>query len=227
VEGQDGGHSSPAACGDGRPLSPAWPAPHLTDRSVLGEAPPVSSDPRRLRGVFLTARNPFFLDKIKGTMIKEKPPQNTGFSPTPSKIVNGNVSFLKIWGVHHLPEVFLKAPPVPKIILAAILGIYWYLEESDKSIQYFEVCRKNKYKFLDLYQWLADNYRAKGFYDKANAVLEYCIENISDSARTHLNMARDYLAQAKLDSAFAEVDKAITRDPTFPCNSSYNARVLM
>jgi hypothetical protein len=40
-------------------------------------------------------------------MIKEKPPQNTGFSPTPSKIVNGNVSFLKIWGVHHLPEVFL------------------------------------------------------------------------------------------------------------------------
>jgi hypothetical protein len=56
-------------------------------------------------------------------MIKEKPPQNTGFPPTPSQIVNGNVSFLKIWGVHYLPEVFLKALPVPKIILSAILGL--------------------------------------------------------------------------------------------------------
>jgi len=40
-------------------------------------------------------------------------------------------------------------------------------------------------------------------------------------------LCNNYLAQAKLDSALAEVDKAITRDPTFPCNSSYNARVLM
>lgn len=55
-------------------------------------------------------------------MIKEKPPQNTGFSPTPSQIVSGNVSFLKIWRVHHVLEVFLKALPVPKIILSEILG---------------------------------------------------------------------------------------------------------
>jgi hypothetical protein len=57
-------------------------------------------------------------------MIKEKPPQNTGFSPTPSKIVNGNVSFLKIWRVHYLPDVSFGAPPVPKIILMAILGLF-------------------------------------------------------------------------------------------------------
>jgi tetratricopeptide (TPR) repeat protein len=105
--------------------------------------------------------------------------------------------------------------------------IYWYLEEWDKSIQYCEVCRKNKYKFLGLYEGLGDNYRAKGFYDKADEVLEYCIENISDSAAVHLLLSINYLAQAKLDSAFTEVDKAITRDPTFPYNSFFNARVLM
>jgi serine/threonine protein kinase/predicted Zn-dependent protease len=106
--------------------------------------------------------------------------------------------------------------------------IYMLLEEWDKSIQYFEVCRKNKYTFLAIYAHLADVYRAKGFYDKAGEVLEYCIENISDSARTHLYMAYNYyLAQAKLDSALAEVDKAITRDPTFPFNSFHYARILM
>ncbi len=105
--------------------------------------------------------------------------------------------------------------------------IYMGLEEWDKSIQYYEVCRKNKYKFLALYSYLADNYRAKGFYDKADEVLEYCIENISDSARTHLYMAENYLAQAKVDLALAEVDKAITRDPTFPGNSFRNAQILM
>jgi hypothetical protein len=115
VEGQDGGHASLAACGDGRPLSPAWPAPHLTDRSVLGEAPSVSSDPRRLRGVFLTARNPFFLDKIKRTMIKEKPPQNTGFSPTASQIANSTGSWMKILAFNHLSEITLKPFPFLKL----------------------------------------------------------------------------------------------------------------
>jgi len=105
--------------------------------------------------------------------------------------------------------------------------VYWSLEEWDKSIQYFEVCRKNKFTFIALYYYLADVYRAKGFYDKADEVLEYCIENISDSAAVHLLLSDNYLAQGKLDSAFTEIDKAITRDPTFPYNSSDNAQVLM
>jgi tetratricopeptide (TPR) repeat protein len=106
-------------------------------------------------------------------------------------------------------------------------SIYWNLEEWDKSIQYYEVCRKNKFTFLFLYGGLAIDYRAKGFYDKADEVLEYCLENISDSTATHLYTADNYLAQAKLDPALAEVDKAITRDPTFPLNSLHYARILM
>jgi serine/threonine protein kinase/Tfp pilus assembly protein PilF len=105
--------------------------------------------------------------------------------------------------------------------------IYMSLEEWDKSIQYYEVCRKNKFTFLFLYGGLAIDYRAKGFYDKADEVLEYCLENISDSTATHLYTADNYLAQAKLDSALAEIDKAITRDPTYPLNSFYYARNLM
>ncbi len=108
-----------------------------------------------------------------------------------------------------------------------LLSVYSTLEEWDKSIRYAEVCRRNKFSFLQLYRWLADYYRKEGFFDKADEVLEYCIENISDSARTHLFMSENYLAQAKLDSASAEIDKAITRDPTYLWNSFYNAGVLM
>ena len=108
-----------------------------------------------------------------------------------------------------------------------LLSVYSALEEWDKSIRYAEVCRRNKFSFLALYRWLADYYRKEGFFDKADEVLEYCIENISDSARTHLFMSENYLAQAKLDSASAEIDKAITRDPTYLWNSFYNAGVLM
>jgi len=97
----------------------------------------------------------------------------------------------------------------------------------DRSIQYDEVCRKNKFTFLSLYEGLAGNYRAKGLYDKADEVLKYCIENISDSAITHQYMVDNYLAQAKLDSALAEMDKSITRDPTDPYNSLENADILM
>jgi serine/threonine protein kinase/Tfp pilus assembly protein PilF len=106
-------------------------------------------------------------------------------------------------------------------------SIYSSLEEWDKSMRYLEVCRRNKFSFLVLYRWLADYYRKEGFFDKADEVLEYCIENISDSARTHLFMSENYLAQAKLDSAFTEIDKAITRDPTYLWNSFYIAGVLM
>jgi len=106
-------------------------------------------------------------------------------------------------------------------------AIYSDLEEWDRSIKYWEVCRKNKFQFLSLYYALADNYRAKGLYDKADEVLEYCLENISDSAITHLYMAYNYLTQAKLDSAITEVDKAITRDPTFRYNSYWNGLISM
>jgi len=106
-------------------------------------------------------------------------------------------------------------------------AIYSDLEEWDRSIKYWEVCRKNKFQFLSLYYALADNYRAKGLYDKADEVLEYCLENISDSAITHLYMAYNYFTQAKLDSAITEVDKAITRDPTFRYNSYWNGLISM
>jgi tetratricopeptide (TPR) repeat protein len=50
-------------------------------------------------------------------------------------------------------------------------------------------------------------------YDKAKEVLEYYLNNISDNAETHNQLALTYLCQKKYDLALVEVGKALSMDP--------------
>ncbi len=92
--------------------------------------------------------------------------------------------------------------------------LYWRLEEWDKAIERYEVCKKVKAVFTPSYGQLAVSYRAKGLYEKATEVLEFYLKNISDDASIHQELAHDYLLQGKYDLAQAEIDKAFTLDPT-------------
>jgi tetratricopeptide (TPR) repeat protein len=106
------------------------------------------------------------------------------------------------------------------------LGLLYYrLEEWDKAIERYEVCRKTKAIFTPSYGALADLYRAKGLNEKATEVLEFYLKNVSDDASIHQEFAHDYLHQGKYDLASAEIDKALTFDPTQFFNFHYRGLI--
>jgi tetratricopeptide (TPR) repeat protein len=103
------------------------------------------------------------------------------------------------------------------------LGLLYYrLEEWDKAIERYEVCRKTKAIFMPSYGGLADSYRAKGLNEKATEALEFYLINVSDDVSIHQELAYDYLHQGKHDLALAEIDKAFTLDPTHFFNFFYS-----
>ncbi len=92
--------------------------------------------------------------------------------------------------------------------------LYLRLEDWDKAIERYEVCRRVKARFTPSYGQLAISYRAKGLYEKAKEVLEFYLNNVSDDSSIHQQLAHDYLHQEKYNLALAEIDKAFTLDPT-------------
>ncbi len=96
--------------------------------------------------------------------------------------------------------------------------LYRSLEEWDKAIERFEVCRKNRTEFIGSYTILASVYRAKGLYEKAKEILEDHINNISDHDAIRRSLATNYYEQGELDLALAEIDKAFILNPTHSSN---------
>jgi tetratricopeptide (TPR) repeat protein/tRNA A-37 threonylcarbamoyl transferase component Bud32 len=105
-------------------------------------------------------------------------------------------------------------------------SVYLELEEWDKAIERYEVCRKIKSRFTALYGSLADAYRAKGMNEKATEVLEFYLNNVSDDAPIHQELAHDYIHQGKYDLALVEMDKALTLDPTHYLNFYYRGIIF-
>jgi serine/threonine protein kinase/tetratricopeptide (TPR) repeat protein len=94
------------------------------------------------------------------------------------------------------------------------LGIvYALIEEWDKAIEPYISCIQRKDEVIWPYLNLSFVYRAKGLYDKAKEVLEYYLNNISDNAEIHNQLALTYLCQEKYDLSLVEVDKALSMDP--------------
>jgi tetratricopeptide (TPR) repeat protein len=104
-------------------------------------------------------------------------------------------------------------------------SLYYRLEEWDKAIERYEVCRKIKATFMPSYGGLADSYRAKGMNEKAKEALEFYLKNVADDASIHQALAYDYLHQGKFDLAQAEIDKAFTLDPTQFFNFHYRGLI--
>jgi serine/threonine protein kinase/Tfp pilus assembly protein PilF len=106
------------------------------------------------------------------------------------------------------------------------LGLLYYrLEEWDKAIERFEACRKIKATFMSSYSLLADSYRAKGMNEKSTEALEFYLNNVSDDASIHQELAYDYLHQGKYDLAQAEMDKAFAIDPAHIFNFYYRGLI--
>jgi len=95
------------------------------------------------------------------------------------------------------------------------LGVlYLRIDEWDKAIERYEACLKYGGMDVVFYSSLAANYRSKGLFDKARQVLEQYLNNVSDSAFIHDSLALNYRYQGRYELALAEVDKALSLNPT-------------
>jgi len=92
-------------------------------------------------------------------------------------------------------------------------NVYSFIEEWDKAIELFISCIQRKDEVIYPYFNLSCVYRAIGLYDKAKEVLEDYLNNVSDNATIHNQLALTYLCQKKYDLALVEADKALFMDP--------------
>jgi serine/threonine protein kinase/tetratricopeptide (TPR) repeat protein len=93
-------------------------------------------------------------------------------------------------------------------------NLYSRIDEWDKAIERYEACLKYGGMDVVFYSNLAGNYRNKGLFDKARQVLEQYLNNVSDSAVIRDRLALNYRYQGKYELALAEVDKALSLNPT-------------
>jgi len=95
-----------------------------------------------------------------------------------------------------------------------ILGAtYTLIEEWEKAIELFISCIQREDEVIWPYFNLSLAYRAKGLYDKAKEVLENYLNNVSDNAMVHNQLALTYLCQERYDLALVELNKALAMDP--------------
>ncbi len=95
------------------------------------------------------------------------------------------------------------------------LGIFYRrIEEWDKAIESYEACLKYGGKDIVFFGGLAASYRSKGLFYKARQVLERYLNNVSDSPGIRERLALNYRYQGKYELALAELDKALSLNPT-------------
>jgi serine/threonine protein kinase/Flp pilus assembly protein TadD len=92
--------------------------------------------------------------------------------------------------------------------------LYRILEEWDKAIERYEACLKYGGKDIVFFGGLAVSYRGKGLFDKSRQVLEQYLNIVSDSSGIRERLALNYRYQGKYELALAEVDKALSLNPT-------------
>ena len=92
--------------------------------------------------------------------------------------------------------------------------IYYNIEELDKTLEHFERCVEAGTEFVGTYYSLADVHMMKGQYDKAEEVLRYYLENVSDHSWIHQYLVFNYICHRQFHIAQAELDIAIPLAPT-------------
>jgi len=105
--------------------------------------------------------------------------------------------------------------------------IHLAFDQWDKALQYYDVCLRNKYENVSLYDGIASVYEAKNQYDRAQDILESCIRDVSDGSKIRQSLAWNYYSQGKLDEALREIDRATTLDPADYVNYSYYSDIYL
>jgi serine/threonine protein kinase len=91
--------------------------------------------------------------------------------------------------------------------------IYGNLEQWDKALELYETNIKKRVEVIFPYRNAAAAFRAKGLYDRAQAVLEEYINGIGDIAIIRRGLAVNYLCLGKYDLALVELDRAFSLAP--------------
>jgi len=96
-------------------------------------------------------------------------------------------------------------------------AIYRDLEEWDKAKEHAEVLRQNRDESIFPYLTLSYVASARGLFDEARETLEFYLNNFSDNATIHWNLAHNYVHQGKFDLALIELDKgfSLNQSPDF------------
>jgi serine/threonine protein kinase/Flp pilus assembly protein TadD len=100
-------------------------------------------------------------------------------------------------------------------------NIYYFIEEWDNAIRYYEAAVNNKTTFYGSYEYLSIAYRAKGMFDQALEALQTYIKNVGDDAIIHFALAHYDICRGEFDEANRELDKALSLNPTHFYNSYY------
>ncbi|MCK4836821.1 MAG: tetratricopeptide repeat protein, partial [Candidatus Aminicenantes bacterium] len=89
--------------------------------------------------------------------------------------------------------------------------LYSDLEEWDNALDEYKISLRDE--SVQSYFLLAEAYEAKGLYGRAEELLSFYLNNISDNALIHRRLAHIYILQDKYDLAIAEADRASSINP--------------
>jgi serine/threonine protein kinase/Tfp pilus assembly protein PilF len=92
--------------------------------------------------------------------------------------------------------------------------IYLAIEDLDKALEHFEMCRDAEAEFIGTYTSIADVHMMKGQYDRAEEVLRDYLEKVSNNAFIHQYLVFNYICQRKFQIAQAELDIGTSLSPT-------------
>jgi len=93
--------------------------------------------------------------------------------------------------------------------------LYLSLEKWDEAIERLLVNKENKSRGLQTYMNLANAYIAKGLPEKAVELLHYYLDQIGESIYIRGDLAQIYMMEGQFDQALSELDKILSRDPSF------------
>jgi serine/threonine protein kinase/Tfp pilus assembly protein PilF len=95
-----------------------------------------------------------------------------------------------------------------------VVEVYEILGEWEMASRHLEELRKNKNRIVYTYTILAEVYRAKKMYHRAEEVLKEYLDNFGGNLLAHKELYLTYTAQRRFDLARTEADKILSIDPT-------------
>ncbi|UCE40663.1 MAG: protein kinase [Candidatus Aminicenantes bacterium] len=92
--------------------------------------------------------------------------------------------------------------------------IYYNVQELDRALEHLERSVEAGTEFVGTYTTIADVHMMKGQYDKAEEILRYYLENVSNNSWVHQYLVFNYICQRQFHIAKAQLDIAVPLAPT-------------
>jgi tetratricopeptide (TPR) repeat protein/predicted Ser/Thr protein kinase len=132
-------------------------------------------------------------------------------------LIEGNIYYTKEETYDKALEAFGKVValyPDDPLANNGLGLIHGYIEEPEKSSQYYEVCVSKPGAPYLYFNNLGVAYAELGMYDRARDAVRRYLETAPDTADAHLNLATYDMYEGRFDAALAETDKAFALAPS-------------